>query len=347
MLQFCGWGVFWVLAVLYNTEIVGIAQYGLLIADMSLVAVLGLLLTHFYRKLIKRLRWQQLGLAALLPRVLLSAALLALLIELPHGLLLLAMGKSAALSSVGWVLGDFLSIFPIVLFWVVIYFAAVFFRNYRNEEIKNLKMTATMKEVELNKIKSQLNPHFMFNSMNSIRALIDEDPQRAKQAVTQLSNILRTTLLLGKKRLIPFEEEWRLVRDYLGIESARYEERLRTNINIAPEASAFMVPPLLIQTLVENAIKHGISMLPNGGELEMECYAESDLLHIRLRNPGTLKKSNQPGTGFGVKNTRQRLEMLYGPRASLSLTEAQGVVTTEVVIPDTPLPAADYPETDS
>ena len=335
MLQVGGWAVFLLVGILYNIEISGISEYVLLMSDMTLVATLGLLLTHAYRAVIKRLGWNQLGLLRILPRILISSAVLTIVMQVPHLGLLHLLQPTGHYSSFSFLVSDFLSLFPVFLFWSVIYFAVVFFRNYRTEEIKNLKMSATMNEVELNKIKSQLNPHFMFNAMNSIRALIDEDPTKAKTAVTQLSNILRTTLLLGKKKQIPFDEEWRLVRDYVGIESARYEERLRTSFSIAPEASRFLVPPLMIQTLVENAIKHGISNLPEGGKLEVNCSVSNDTLHIRVTNPGTLGVSEQPGTGFGLKNSRQRLELLYGSLASLEIREHNGLVITEVVLPET------------
>ena len=181
--------------------------------------------------------------------------------------------------------------------------------------------------------------------MNSIRALIDENPQKAKQAVTQLSNILRTTLLLGKKKHIPFAEEWRLVEDYVGIEHARYEERLQTDFNIEAGAAAFQVPPMLIQTLVENAIKHGISTVPGGGVLSVSGKVKNGALHIRVTNPGSLAKSGQPGTGFGLKNARQRLEILYGPLAKLTIAEGNNLVITDLVIPETvmltPKPSSD------
>ena len=321
--------------VLYNIEIGGISAYQVVIADMSLVCALAVLLTHAYRYVIKSYDWHHLGLVRILPRVLISSVVLTLLVQIPHLWLVHFLMPQTEYLTLTWYVSDALSLFPLFLFWSVIYFAVAFFRNYRTEEIKNLKMTATMNEVELNKIKSQLNPQFMFNAMNSIRALIDENPQKAKTAVTQLSNIMRTTLLLGKKKQIPFDEEWRLVEDYVGIESARYEERLQTDFRIAPEASGYLVPPMMVQTLVENAIKHGISNVPGGGVLTVVCKVKNGALHICVANPGSLASTGQPGTGFGLKNTRQRLEILYGPLASLSIREENGTVFTEIILPET------------
>ena len=125
-----------------------------------------------------------------------------------------------------------------------------------------------MIEIELNNLKSQLNPHFIFNALNSIRALVDENPSKSKQAINQLSNILRNSLASDKKGLTKFEDELKIVKDYLGLESIRFEERLKTEFDIHPDSQKFLVPPLMIQTLVENGIKHGISKLTAG-----RCYS--------------------------------------------------------------------------
>src|SRR5690606_38237133 len=124
---------------------------------------------------------------------------------------------------------------------------------------------AVKNEIELNRLISQLNPHFVFNSMNSIRALIDEDPKLAKQAVTELSNVLRNFLLMGKKTMVAFSEELKMVKDYLSLEKIRFEEKLQIIIKVDDDCMNFLVPPLMIQTLVENGIKHGTSKLPEGG----------------------------------------------------------------------------------
>src|SRR5690606_34796559 len=114
----------------------------------------------------------------------------------------------------------------VFIIWSLLYFLFHFINNYKKEEIKNLKWEAARNEIELNKIKSQLNPHFIFNSMNSIRALVDENPDLAKNAITQLSNVLRNSLLMGKKKLIPLGDELKIVDDYLSLEKTRFEERL-------------------------------------------------------------------------------------------------------------------------
>ncbi|MGZ4090499.1 MAG: sensor histidine kinase, partial [Bacteroidia bacterium] len=188
------------------------------------------------------------------------------------------------------------------------------------------------RESELNNLKAQLNPHFMFNSMNSIRALIDEDPDRAKTAVTKLSNILRTTLLLNKNKLIPLREEINLVKEYLDLEHIRYEERLSYNFKVAEDVMDVMIPPFIIQAQVENAVKHGISKVPGNGMITIEAFTLLDVLKIKVSNTGKIS-SEKPLTGVGFINSIQRLELLYGTAGQIFISEVNNLVVVDINIP--------------
>ncbi len=216
--------------------------------------------------------------------------------------------------------------------WNVIYFGFQYFQNYKRTEINSLRYLAASKESELNNLKAQLNPHFMFNSMNSIRALIDEDPAKAKVAVTQLSNILRTTLLMDKGKEIVLKDEINLVNDYLNLEHIRYEERLSYDFKIAEDVQNCMIPPFMIQTQVENAIKHGISKLPGNGNIIIEAFKLLDVLKIKVSNTGKLN-TDKPLTGIGFKNSIQRLELLYGNHGEIFINEVNNFVVVEINIP--------------
>jgi LytS/YehU family sensor histidine kinase len=219
--------------------------------------------------------------------------------------------------------------------WSLLYFLFHFIQNYRKEEIKNLQWQALSTEVELNKLKSQLNPHFIFNSMNSIRALVDENPSKSKDSITQLSNILRSSLLMGRKKVIPLSEEIQLVKDYLGLEKTRFEERLKINFKIDEETLEHRIPPMILQTLVENGIKHGISKLAKGGELTVCAQKREADLYLSIENSGKFQKSREKESGFGLLNSEQRLKLLYGDRGSLTINNtAKGTVLAELVIPD-------------
>ncbi len=216
--------------------------------------------------------------------------------------------------------------------WNVIYFGFQYFQNYKRTEISSLRYLAASKESELNNLKAQLNPHFMFNSMNSIRALVDEDPAKAKIAITQLSNILRNTLLMDKGKEILLKEEINLVKDYLNLEHIRYEERLSYEFKIAEDVLNCKIPPFIIQTQVENAIKHGISKLPGNGNIIVEAFKLANILKIKICNTGKLNHE-KPLTGVGFKNSIQRLELLYGIDGKIFINEIDNLVVVEINIP--------------
>ncbi len=222
--------------------------------------------------------------------------------------------------------------FSVVFFvWNAFYFAYHYFVNYKRAEIDKFKLQAAHNESELNSLKSQLNPHFMFNSMNSIRALIDEDPAKAKQAVTQLSNILRNSLLMNKNRVIALEEEIQLVKDYLELEKIRYEERLDFELQVQADTTGFLIPPLIIQGQVENAIKHGISKLPKGGKILIKTYYDANGVNICVSNSGKLN-TEKSATGFGMQNTKQRLQLIYGKGTKVNIVENQINNSVDVTI---------------
>lgn len=233
------------------------------------------------------------------------------------------------------IIANIINIAFVFFFWSLSYFSYHFLISFTESEMNSLRLQATMKETELNKIKSQLNPHFMFNSMNSIRALIDENPFKAKEAVTQLSNILRNTLMMEKNKLIPFDDEMKIVADYLNLEKIRFEERLDFKIDIPIEASKFAIPPLILQTLVENGIKHGVSKLTKGGQIIITAIIENNILKIYLRNSGTYNENNISETGFGLKNSIERLKYIFGDKASITISNdiENNMVLTNINIP--------------
>lgn len=296
----------------------------------------GLILSHAFRTLIIRADWLRLNTIRLIPRVLGGIIMLgAILHFLNEGLQFLLSNAQAEVFNIE--VRDLTNIVALSIWfflWSLIYFLFHYVENYKKAEIENLKWQASINEIELNKLKSQLNPHFMFNAMNSIRALVDENPVRAKDSITQLSNILRNTLQMGKNKVISFDQEFRIVKDYLELEGTRFEERLKVKMDIDPQSDRFELPPLMMQTLVENGIKHGISRLPGGGEISIRTKAEGEKLYILIRNSGQMNSSSEAESGFGLKNTLQRLKLLYGNRAQLNIrNENNNTVLTELVIP--------------
>jgi len=296
-------------------------------------SLIFLLVTHVFRIYVSRKKWYTLGLQRLIPLVLLSVFVLGVLVyflRLPVSFFLGLFDPSVAFNLTR--IWGFASTYALILFiWSACYFTYHYFDQYN----KALKYEASMVQIELNNLKSQLNPHFIFNALNSIRALVDENPVKCKQAITQLSTILRSSLASDKKGLTKFDDELKIVRDYLGLESIRFEERLKTDFDIHPESYDYFVPPLMIQTLVENGIKHGISKLTPGGIIQLKTIVIKGRLKIQIRNSGQLLNGvKRNKKGIGLKNTQQRLKLLYGDEAAFRIVnENDNFVLTEIVIP--------------
>jgi len=311
--QFFGWGGYGLaMSVFYRYSTGHDLTLNEIVSIFSL-CLLAFGLTHLFRNIFKRYSWIEFPLPKLVILVLVSNLLMATVYASTN--LLIDRGLNLVSDDLNWrewlVSMSILVVNSMTLFllWSVIYFAIAFFSRYRREEIERLKWENALKEFELNKLKSQLNPHFVFNALNGIRSLVDEDPSKAKSAITQLSNILRNSLLSDRARTIPLSEELKTVQDYLNLEKIRYEERLRFSIDLDPQTLGIHVPPMMIQTLVENAVKHGISKKVGGGQISISSKIEKSFAEIRIDNTGSLNGTDSGG--FGIINTLHRLELIY------------------------------------
>ncbi len=216
------------------------------------------------------------------------------------------------------------------LLWCGFYYAFIISEKSRAQEILNLKWEASKNEIELKNLRAQLNPHFLFNSLNSIRALVGINPDQAKTSVTQLSNLLRRSINLGKMRVIPLKEELDLVKIYLDLEQVRFEERLQTKFEISENSLSCEIPPLMIQTIVENGIKHGISKSIEGGVIRVNSSMKDNELEIRIINSGKLDIDNDQG--IGISNSRKRLEILFGNDATFNIDQVGEDVVVKINI---------------
>ena len=190
----------------------------------------------------------------------------------------------------------------------------------RQNQLDNLKLEALVKSLELKTIKSHINPHFIFNALNSIRALIDEDPVRARKAITALSNILRSSMISDQQELITLEKEMDIVKDYLDLELIRFEDRLKVTYEIDEETLDHPIPPMMLQTLVENAIKHGISKSITSGEIRIASADQLSSYHLSVVNTGKLSSTSDK-EGFGLQSTSNRLSLLFGDRATFRIEQ--------------------------
>lgn len=325
--QIGGWGLFMSFAILrLHTD----DAFNWRIALDTFLTVASLLtITHFFRRFITKWQWLRMLFGKLFPRLLLASVMLSM-IALP-----LQIAYSYVLRGYIYTEGSEFLIAIIegaflFFFWQVAYFLYHYVNNYN----RNLKLEAMINEFELNKLKSQLNPHFIFNALNSVKALVDEDPDKAKDSIYQLSSILRSSLMMDKKKVIDFEEELSIVENYLALEATRFEERLQTSFKVDSNVKNWKVPPMMLQTLVENGIKHGISKYKDGGIIELQARLEDGYLHVYLRNTGQLDPNHKPATGYGLRSTLQRLELLYDTDATFAIkNEGEKTVLTELILP--------------
>jgi two-component system, LytTR family, sensor kinase len=332
--QLSGWS-FWALL-----NIIGMLSFDLLswkkIIIFLFLCFAGLSFTHILRNIIKKYSWVDLPLKKITPRILLSSFIIGIVLFILYfssqyftGVLPLSEIKIG--TPFVWIA----NLSSVILVWLLIYFSVHLFENYKRVEIESLIWEAAVKDFELKTLKSQLNPHFMFNAMNSIRALIEEDPENAKAALTRLSNILRYSLKMERNETVPLEEEMQTVADYLALEAVRFEERLNYELNIDPRSSPIEIPPMMIQTLVENGIKHGVSRRTEGGKITVNSKMDGSFLVIQIKNSGQFDENSlRRSKGFGIDNTKQRLNLLYGEKAIFTIkNESPDVVLAEIKIP--------------
>src|SRR5687768_3186176 len=226
------------------------------------------------------------------------------------------------------------STYSLLLFiWNSIYFMYHYVMKSRKQQMDTLQLEALVKELELKTIKAHINPHFIFNSLNSIRALIDENPPRARTAITELSNILRSSLSTDKGETVSFNDELKIVRDYLALENMRFEDRLKIEYDVEEETLSQQVPPMMLQTLVENAIKHGISKQVKGGMVKITSDMKGNFHELSVQNTGHLNGGARE-TGFGLSSTQDRLNLLYGNKAKFEIKQINPtIVEAKVMIP--------------
>jgi sensor histidine kinase YesM len=319
--QVLGWGLY----AAISFPLVELGGYYRRASEALLSVVLfstyGFIATHLLRAVCHRRSWADMPFIRLVPRTLLAAALsgvwMACCLVVINSLLLRlfsAHGRDA------WMV--LLYMFPnssvMVLFWEFFYFLAKTIERRRMAEMQGLQLQLLAREAQHRALSAQLQPHFLFNCLNSLRSLIAENPWRAREMVTDLAALLRYSLDHDLVTRVPLHEELAALDRYLALESIRFEDRLRVRREISAETMNALVPPMMVQTLAENAIKHGIAGHSEGGEIAIEASQNDGMLQIDVLNDGKLLALDRPGS-IGLRNTRERLMLVYGERASLEL----------------------------
>jgi len=222
--------------------------------------------------------------------------------------------------------------FLLYLLAMAVSYLAAAFTVSRDAERRGLELQVLAREAELRALRSQLDPHFLFNSLQSISALTTVDAAAARRMCLLLADFLRETLALGSRDRIPLSAELALVRKFLAVEQVRFGDRLQVAIE-SEGAGDVAVPPLLLQPLVENAVTHGIAHMLEGGTLHVRADQTPSALTITVDNPCDRDRPAGRGTGLGLRNVRERLESAYGADAFVSAEERDGRFLVKVEIP--------------
>ena len=334
--QVAGWGIVGIVMLFFaNAYHVSISKD--LLFQICIVMLSGILITHLVRLIIRRQGWLLLPVEKVIPKMIIALILTSLFHSLIRVSLIqlfqLSVDPKRGLSFSMKVLAGTFDSGLFILPWLLIYYFYHFIEKSSRQQLDTLQLESLIKELELKTIKAHINPHFIFNSLNSIRALIDENPSRARTAITELSNILRSSMQVDKAETVSFEKELNIVKDYLALENMRFEDRLKVEYEIDEDTLDQQVPPMMLQTLVENAIKHGISKHIRGGVIKIISDFKNQYHELAVQNTGSLN-GGLNGEGFGLSSTQNRLGLLYGDKASFEIRQVTpSIVEARVLIP--------------
>ncbi|WFR81246.1 sensor histidine kinase [Janthinobacterium rivuli] len=327
--QLAGWGAL----TLFNSVYGGSTQLRTVVTIAGWGSLGGLLLSHLWHGVLQRRGWAAKGLrwTRIVPSLIVLAAIQTASVASAFHV----MYPPHTIRGIAWLPGALLFWFGVFLTWTVFYFTALSLRRASRFEAEALRLEVLAKDAQLRALQAQVNPHFFFNSLNSVRALIFEDREAAAHMIDQLAGLMRHALQSSQHATVPLAAELDAVRAYLAIEQSRFEERLRVSFDILPGLEHARVPPMALQTLVENAVKYGVEASAEGGDIRIAARrgADTDMLRIEVANTGELRGASG-STGIGLRNARQRLQLACGERASLELRQQAGWVYATIDLPE-------------
>ena len=237
-----------------------------------------------------------------------------------------------AMTSPGWVM-YFAAGFALYLLSLLAHDVLVAFESVQAAARREAESRVLARDAELQMLRTQINPHFLFNSLNSISALTGFDPAAAREMTLDLAQFFRRTLALAERERITLGEEVTLCEHFLAIEKRRFGAKLATELRVAAEAAACLLPPMTLQPLLENAIKHGIRQVDGGGTIAVDAQVRGSVLRIAVVNPVAPEDAPAGAHGVGLRNIRERLAVLYGPRASITWQRSETAFAIEIHLP--------------
>jgi len=216
---------------------------------------------------------------------------------------------------------------PVYAGFVLAWHAASYYREARDRQIRAVELEGLLHQSQLEALRSQLNPHFLFNALHSMAELVHADPKLAEQLLVRLGELLRQVLQSSNRQEVPLAEELEFIRGYVEIEQMRLGERLQVNWDVDAALVQALVPSLVLQPLVENSIQHGIAATGGPGTLSIAARRDGEFLQLEVRDngPGLARASAQRSQGIGLANTRARLQRLYGERQSFEIQAGEGM----------------------
>jgi len=332
--QIAGWGAY-SFGVGMTIGVMEIGWKPVVVIGYLLFFLYSIGLTHLLRREIRRRGWTSLPVTRALVRlacsVILIAAVQSALVVAVYSAIEGQLGPWGQWTSIA---SMFIGLLVIGGVWTTLYMTITAMRQTREARRNETQLKLAASNAELRALEAQLNPHFLFNCLNSIRGMIVEDPPQAQDMITRLANILRYALQKDRRHTVSLASEMEAVSDYLALESIRFEDRLRIHLEVDEGARQSQIPPMLLQTLVENAIKHGVEEFPSGGDLFIRASTNGGALRIEVENPGQLVEPRGDSMQIGLSNARERLRIIYGEGASLELSALhEGRVTATILIP--------------
>lgn len=330
--QLTGWSLFGLSNFLVQSTIN--VSLEILILNCLFPMVTGLFVTTAYRSIIKNRKWKRWNFGKMLLLIFSSTFLLAtFFVAIVFGVLIFILQVDGIIFPT--IFSNFMISFIIMLAWNMIYFCVHYFNNWNQAEVEKWKLAAEMKDAQLGSLKSQINPHFVFNTLNNIRSLILEDKEKAREMLLNFSDLFRYALKNTDQSKVSLEEELDIVNQYLELLSIQYEDKLKYKINVDADLEGVELPPMMLQLLVENAVKHGISQFKEGGSILIDIDRGNGFLNINVKNTGNLKMSSKLGDklGVGLENIRKRLDLIYNGNANLKMSEVNEFVLASIKIP--------------
>ncbi len=334
--QIFGWfSIVLVETINYTFVLVGTFQWEY-VTGFSIQSIYGIMVSHFYKIFFIRKSTFEIPLKRLWIKGLLDTFSISFIITLlllgPTIIQEWATIAQQIPESIIEIAGRILNQARYIVVWVIIYYMYKILKQNRVIIEEKLQTENLLTTTELELLKTQLNPHFLFNALNSIKALVLIDGEKAKEAIVKLSELLQFSLSYERIPLITIKEEIYKVEKYLELEKIRFGSRLNYHFEVSETALVGQVPPALILTLTENAIKHGITQLPDGGNIVVFCEIEEGKMIIKVRNTGMLKGENLKG--IGLKNVRGRLKHFFGEEGELKLEhQDEHTVLTTITYP--------------